>query len=199
MGGDLIHLDKDRIVRNRLIYGRGFHDGVRAARNETEGNLVSKAARILDIENSLTGIARKVYMAIPEEGTVEAKDLIQALLKNGQKMDFRVLMGCLRKLIDEKLVRQQGDKYSRVVSRVKKPGKQAKRTMREEKPNSEPAPAPKEEGEPQPLERLAALASNLRDVADEIDEAILDAEEYLEQAHAETGKLAQLKQLLNSI
>lgn len=61
------------------------------------------------------------------------------------------------------------------------------------RPSASTAPAKKD-----PLSRLADAAKLLRQVADEIDAAALDAEETVQVAAKDTEKFRQLKALLGN-
>lgn len=93
-------------IRKRL-YGRGYHDGLKAALKLSEDDM--NAARMKSAIEGLTSIAAKVYGSMPDDRVVNAKEMTTLLYRNtGARADVAVVEGCLNSMASQHLVADQG-------------------------------------------------------------------------------------------
>ena len=157
------------------------------------------ATRIRILENQQTGIAKKVYGAVPINEAWPSKSIVAELTRQGQVRDFSIIEGCLNTLKEVGLIKEMAPGH---FQRVK-----PKPTVEK---GAEPMTSPPKtpiKGEPtEPVDRLAAIGTKLRglsqmflELADDIDEATLAFEEKASGNDEELAKLRQLKGLLKSL
>lgn len=158
------------------------------------------ATRIRILENQQTGVAKKVYGAVPINEAWPSKSIVTELTRQGQVRDFSIVEGCLNTLKEVGLIRETAPGY---FQRVKpKPTVEKEAEPMTTKPLNQPA-----KSEPtEPVDRLAAIGTKLRslsktflELADDIDEATLAFEEKASGNDEELAKLRQLKGLLKSL
>lgn len=100
---------------SRRCYGKGLFAGLSLAGIENPKEFMN-AIKFRDIENGLTGIARKVYMAIPIGEAWERKQIAAELFRAGVKIESRAIDGCLLSLIESGIVREERGSYRRVLA-----------------------------------------------------------------------------------
>ena len=158
------------------------------------------ATRIRILENQQTGIAKKVYGAVPINEAWPSKSIVAELTRQGQVRDFPIVEGCLNTLKEVGLIKEMAPGH---FQRVK-----PKPTVEKEaEPMAAKTLTTPTKGEPtEPVDRLAAIGTKLRDLsktflelADDIDEATLAFEEKASGNDEELAKLRQLKGLLKSL
>ena len=158
------------------------------------------ATRIRILENQQTGVAKKVYGAVPINEAWPSKSIVTELTRQGQVRDFSIVEGCLDTLKEVGLIRETAPGY---FQRVKpKPTVEKEAEPMTTKPLNQPT-----KSEPtEPVDRLAAIGTKLRglskmflELADDIDEATLAFEEKASGNDEELAKLRQLKGLLKSL
>ena len=153
------------------------------------------ATRIRILENQQTGVAKKVYGAVPINEAWPSKQIVMELSRQGQVRDFSIIEGCLNTLKEVGLVKEVAPGH---FQRVK-----PKLTVEKE---AEPMATTPSKPPAEPVDRLAAIGTKLRDLskmflelADDIDEATLAFEEKASSNDEELAKLRQLKGLLKSL
>ena len=158
------------------------------------------ATRIRILENQQTGVAKKVYGAVPINEAWPSKSIVAELTRQGQVRDFSIIEGCLNTLKEVGLIKEMTPGH---FQRVK-----PKPTVEKEaEPMAVAPPKSPAKGEPtEPVDRLAAIGTKLRglsqmflELADDIDEATLAFEEKASGNDEELAKLRQLKGLLKSL
>ena len=157
------------------------------------------AARIRILENQQTGIAKKVYGAVPINEAWPSKSIVAELTRQGQVRDFSLVEGCLNTLKEVGLIKETAPGH---FQRVK-----PKPTVEKEaEPMSTSQKTPTKSEPTEPMDRLVAIGTKLRDLskmflelADDIDEATLAFEEKASGNDEELAKLRQLKGLLKSL
>ena len=158
------------------------------------------ATRIRILENQQTGVAKKVYGAVPINEAWPSKQIVMELSRQGQVRDFSIIEGCLNTLKEVGLIRETAPGY---FQRVKpKPTVEKEAEPMTTKPLNQPT-----KSEPtEPVDRLAAIGTKLRglsqmflELADDIDEAALAFEEKTSGNDEELAKLRQLQTLLKSL
>ena len=158
------------------------------------------ATRIRILENQQTGVAKKVYGAVPINEAWPSKQIVMELSRQGQVRDFSIIEGCLNTLKEVGLIREVAPGHFQRV----KPKPIAEK---EAEPMSTKPLNPPTKSEPaEPVDRLAAIGTKLRglsqtflELADDIDEAALAFEEKTSGNDEELAKLRQLKGLLKSL
>lgn len=156
--------------------------------------------RIRILENQQTGVAKKVYGAVPINEAWPSRQIVMELSRQGQVRDFSIIEGCLNTLKEVGLIREVAPGHFQRV----KPKPIAEK---EAEPMSTKPLNPPTKSEPaEPVDRLAAIGTKLRglsqtflELADDIDEAALAFEEKTSGNNEELAKLRQLKNVLKSL
>lgn len=164
------------------------------------------ATRIRILENQQTGVAKKVYGAVPINEAWPSKSIVAELTRQGQVRDFSIIEGCLNTLKEVGLIREVAPGH---FQRIKpKPTAEKEAEPMSTKPlNPVIPPNSSIKSEPtEPVDRLAAIGTKLRglsqmflELADDIDEAALAFEEKSSGNDEELAKLRQLKNVLKSL
>ena len=158
------------------------------------------ATRIRILENQQTGVAKKVYGAVPINEAWPSKSIVSELTRQGQIRDFSIIGGCLNTLKEAGLIKEVAPGH---FQRVKpKPTTEKEAELMAVTPPKSPAKAEPTE----PMDRLVAIGTKLRglsqmfvELAEDIDEAALAFEEKASGNDEELAKLRQLKGLLKSL
>lgn len=158
------------------------------------------ATRIRILENQQTGVAKKVYGAVPINEAWPSKSIVAELTRQGQVRDFSIIEGCLNTLKEVGLIKEMSPGHFQRVKPKAEP-------MTTKPLNPVIPPNSSIKGEPtEPVDRLAAIGTKLRslsqmflELADDIDEATLAFEEKASGNDEELAKLRQLKGLLKSL
>ena len=158
------------------------------------------ATRIRILENQQTGVAKKVYGAVPINEAWPSKSIVAELTRQGQVRDFSIIEGCLNTLKEVGLIREVSPGCFQRVKPKTEP-MSTKPLNPVIPPNSSVKREPTE-----PVDRLAAIGTKLRglsqmfiELADDIDEAALAFEEKTSGNDEELAKLRQLKNVLKSL
>lgn len=158
------------------------------------------ATRIRILENQQTGVAKKVYGAVPINEAWPSKAIVMELTRQGQVRDFSIIEGCLNTLKEVGLIKETAPGYFQRV----KPKPIAEKEA--EPMTTKPLTTPTKSEPTEPVDRLAAIGTKLRglsqmflELADDIDEATLAFEEKASGNDEELAKLRQLKGLLKSL
>ena len=164
------------------------------------------AARIRILENQQTGVAKKVYGAVPINEAWPSRQIVMELSRQGQVRDFSIIEGCLNTLKEIGLIKEPSPGH---FQRVKpKPTIEKETDAMATKPLNPVIPSTSPvKGEPtEPMDRLVAIGTKLRglsqtfiELAEDIDEAALAFEEKASCNDEELAKLRQLKGLLKSL
>lgn len=154
-------------------------------------------AKIARISSGLNAIARKVLDAVPAQAIWSKTQIHAELRRLGVSCDRSLVDGCLDNLRGQGLIKEPSrGEFTRVIPKTTT--HQLEELMPTPqtppfRPSASPASTKKD-----PLSRLADAAKLLRQVADEIDAAALDAEETVQAAAKDTEKFRQLKALLGN-
>lgn len=140
-----------------------------------------------------TALARKVYAGVPISEPWNLHEIKVELLRQNVTISQHVIAGCLRALVDSGLVRElEAQTFIRTpVKNMKEPSMKPKLVTPETQETSSP--------EPTIFEALAAIAVQLRTLADDIDSVALKVNAASEAENAELQKLRQLQSILKSI
>ena len=158
------------------------------------------ATRIRILENQQTGVAKKVYGAVPINEAWPSKSIAAELTRQGQVRDFSIIEGCLNTLKEVGLIKEMSPGHFQRVKPKAEP-------MSTKPLNPVIPPNSSIKGEStEPVDRLAAIGTKLRglsqmflELADDIDEAALAFEEKTSGNDEELAKLRQLKNVLKSL
>ena len=91
------------VGKNRRVYGKGFVDGLKAARQEVSVGI--SAARMRELESTLTGVERKVYDNVAIQSPMTTHEVVQAMKRStGSNPDFKIVAGRLKHLVERGLV-----------------------------------------------------------------------------------------------
>jgi hypothetical protein len=100
--------DEDQNAIRKRMYGRGYHDGLRAAL-KLSGGTMTNAVKMKTTIAGLTGIASKVYDSMPDDRCVNAKEMTTLLYRHtGARADVAIVQGCLSSMVSQHLVADQG-------------------------------------------------------------------------------------------
>jgi len=155
-------------------------------------------AKINRIESGLNGMAKKVLDAVPAQSPWSKDQIAIEIRRRGSGADRSVLDGCLDSLRGRGLIKEPTrGQFIRVVGKTTTNQPEEDTLSPQTPPARLPASAaPMPQAEKDPLARLAAASKLLRQAADEIDAAALDAAEQVQTAAKDTEKFRQLQQLL---
>ena len=158
------------------------------------------ATRIRILENQQTGVAKKVYGAVPINEAWPSKQIVMELSRQGQVRDFSVIGGCLNTLKEIGLIKEVAPGHFQRI----KPKPTAEKEA--EPMTTKPLNPPTKSEPTEPMDRLAAIGARLRslsktflELADDIEEVALACEEKVSGNDEELAKLRQLKGLLKSL
>lgn len=188
------------------VYGRGYFDGQRKAM-EAMNN-----ARILSVENNLTGMGKKVLECVPQAETWTAAQIIAEVRRKGSGADCRVVGQTINELLRSGVIREpKRGEFVRVSQKPKLASVKAD-------PIAEPVPFVKDDlPDPAPIKttpnevadpmsKVIEIAASMRElaksatqIADEIESVALEMEGRIEKMHADTNKLRQLQDLLKNL
>ena len=156
--------------------------------------------RIRILENQQTGVAKKVYGAVPINEAWPSRQIVMELSRQGQVRDFSIIEGCLNTLKEVGLIREVAPGH---FQRIKPKPTAEKET---EPMTTKPLNPPTKSEPTEPMDRLAAIGARLRslsktflELADDIEEVALAFEEKASGNDEELAKLRQLKGLLKSL
>lgn len=165
--------------------------------------------RIRILENQQTGVAKKVYGAVPINEAWPSRQIVMELSRQGQVRDFSIIEGCLNTLKEVGLIREVAPGHFQRVKPKPIAEKEAEPTSTKPLNPVIPVIPPNSsiKGEStEPVDRLAAIGTKLRglsqmflELTDDIDEAALAFEEKTSGNDEELAKLRQLKNVLKSL
>jgi len=204
---------------HRRSYGRGFFDGLRTAGIDNPEEFLN-AQKQQRVEDGLTAIMRKVYDAVPEQDPWTVSQIVAEISRiTRSSMDHRTVLGVLGQLKERGLVKEPASKeFIRAKHRhatlavVDGRAEPAEAIAAPTELNVAPivgAPMPALDAvteQQEPMDRLAALAALMRDMAEqmaksarEAEDVALEVEQRMERIKADTLKLRQLQALLKDI
>ena len=155
---------------------------------------IMNSQRAQQIEDGLSGIARKVLDAVPKTDAWAAAAILGEIKRaTGSSYEMKLINGCLESLKHSGLVREpkQGQWIRAPVKEAHV--LDAKKIL---------APAEKVADEQKPagsMDRLADVANQLRILAHVVEEIACDIEQGMQHANEKTAKLRQLQELLRGL
>jgi hypothetical protein len=201
----------DENIRQKLnrVYGRGFHDGMKAAIDEPTKELTMNESRFNAVYRGVSEQAKKVYQAVPLNEAWSMQQIMAELIRTTGQREHRVVSGCLNSLRDLGLVREVSPgSWMRIEVRAKV----ATTNTEPETPKKEPeVPASntkpaEEKSNITPLERIGGLTTqvlaiikSMQQLAADIEVAALDVEEQIEKIQKDSARLKQLQELLKGL
>lgn len=152
-------------------------------------------AKISRMESGLNGMAKKVLDAVPAQSPWSKDQIAGEMRRLGSGAERNVLDGCLDTLRGRGLIKEPArGHFIRVISKTTTNQPEEDTLTISQPPARLPASAQPEKKDP--LSRLAEASKLLRQAADEIDAAALDAAEQVQSAAKDTEKFRQLQALL---
>ena len=209
-------MNEERDKLNR-VYGRGFHDGMKAAGIQIVKESAMNEAKFNALFRSLSEQAKKVYQAVPMNEKWSTGQVMTELARTVGQREHRVVAGCLRSLMESGLIKEPDPgMWIRVEIRPRVASVSCKTEIEEtvqEMPkketkdmppiNTQPTP---QKADTTPLERIGGLSAqvlsiiqSLHQLAADIEAAALEVEEQIEKINKDGEKLKQLQQLLKSL
>lgn len=178
-------------LKHRRIWGAAHRAGYLAGSKNNEGTM-SAAQRLRNIEANLHSQTQKVLYAMPVGEEVTMQQVLRALSEGGKSIAMAALQRSLLDLVDVGLIRKMpDDKFIRRA--IEEPTVKAAAIVADDDKSRLVKVSLA------PLDRLATLAHSLRQIAGQIDDAILEVEQQIQDAKMETRKLSQLKELLKDL
>lgn len=149
------------------------------------------------IHRQLSGIAQKVYAAVPCETPWAVSYIHSEMQRLGSSTrDVRVVQGCLNSLKDAGLI-QETSKGLFVRAQVK-PTPIAEPNQKEQ-PVTQQQTIVKPKTPRNPMAILNELAAKCKALQDEMEMAALEIDEYVTAKDGDAAKLKQLQTLLKSL
>lgn len=198
-------IDEAAKQSNRKTYGKGFHDGIRAATAGHRADMMNESKLQIALKN-MTAPLRKFYEFVPAQEPWTAQQILAEAARAGLSWDTSKAKGCLNGLVESGVVREpQRGFFIRTEIRTAKqqepePNMPTVQPLRKVITNDEPRQqeAP-EDGLMAVAERVRKLADDVRAIAHAIESAAVMVVEKEQRCAEETKKLRQLQELLKSI
>lgn len=179
-------------------------------------------ARLSSLLEGLSGIALKVYEAVPIAETWTKKQIAAELMRTGVRTDLRIIEGCLASLVDRKLIRERGvggasgGSFTREAIHTPRPAVEGgdKKATEATRPVMHLASVNKitekaiemPAKDKTPIEIIEGLTSyvdgaikSLQSLRSELDAAAVSIEDMFIDAEKRNEKLNQLQTLLKSL
>ena len=154
---------------------------------------------------SLNGVATKVFHAVPLCEAWTASQILGELRRQQYGYSLDVVEGSLAKVVDARLVRQNGSGPGRTFQSLYSPTAEDfdEKPMTQTKPTVESVVAPPK---PTALECFSSIAADARmlskglaALADAVEDAALQAQSEIDKAGAAGAELAKLKAIFRSL
>lgn len=175
------------------VYAAGFYDGLRKSGIEDVEGFMN-AARLKQVENGLSGIARKVLEAVPIADQWPAHTIANEIKRaTGSAPEIKIVNGCLESLRSSGLVREPTrGKWIRVS------------TKEHADADDDPAPAKvvelrKQQPEQTAREMLSQVAIAMMDLAAKVEDVANEIDKAEKRNEEKTAKLRQLQELLRGL
>lgn len=159
-------------------------------------------ARYDQTVRELTQICRKVFDATPITEPWHDAAIMSELRRKGSNVEGSVIRGCLDTLFRVGLVKEGTPRH---FQRIQAPTKEASMptTAMPENTATTHRPTLAKVADPAPklstLDRLARISLKFRDLADELDDIAIQADEDMKAQGQDTETLRQLQKLLGNI
>lgn len=165
--------------------------------------------KYLKLLGNLTSTARKVFDAVPKQDIWNSQQVFAELKREGVRLDYAMVEGCLNSLVRDGLVREsRRGEFQAIheppVTTMASAFEDVAATLdviAQEPATMITAAGTKtvNQATPDLLSKLASVAGTLRACADQIDEIALQAVAEVETARANNVQLEQLKATLRSV
>lgn len=150
---------------------------------------------------TLTGVAKRVLDAVPISEPWTAAAICTELGRHGSRVDFNIVLGCLKTHQQAGLVKEPMTQYFQRVAPTMPAPKPAPAAA-----NVVPLPMTEKLTERDPLESLGAMAQRLREAgralvmwAEDLEQLGIEYESRVERAGHDGEKLRQLQAILQSL
>lgn len=161
-----------------------------------------QAQKLARAAETLSGVAKRVLDAVPIAEPWTATAICSELGRNGSRVDFNIVLGCLNTHKQAGLVKEPMNQYfQRVAYTVPEKAKPAPQPA-----NVVPIMNAEKMTEREPLESIGAMAQRLREAgralimwAEDLERLGLEFESRVDKAGQDGEKLRQLQTILNSL
>lgn len=176
------------------VCAAGFYDGLRKSGIEDVERFMN-AARLKQVENGLSGIARKVLEAVPIADQWQAHTIANEIKRaTGSAPEIKIVNGCLESLKSSGLVREPTR------------GKWIRVSTKEHSDAEEVIPAAvkvvelrKQQPEQTAREMLSQVAIAMMDLAAKVEDVANEIDKAEKRNEEKTAKLRQLQELLRGL
>lgn len=168
-------------------------------------------ARAERLVRELTNVQSKVFHAVPVREAWPDHVIMQELRRQGSNLAMDIIRGCLETLRRQNLIREDNPRQFQQINHHERANGSPKEetdmaspenTTTTHRPAAAPAPASKA-AEParklSTLDRLARISLKFRELADELDDIAIQADEDMKAQGQDSETLRQLQKLLGNI
>lgn len=159
---------------------------------------------------SQTIIARRVFDSVPKQKGWSVHEIMGDIRRQGSGLSLSVLEGCLHSLHKDGLIRRMGDYWIRVIPSTPSPHEQVEiesitpkedaMPVKNTKPKTVKTAKAEEAGAIRsPLDILAAISDQAKELQAAVEHAAIEITEYVEATEAKNEKLNQLQLILKSL
>jgi hypothetical protein len=182
-------------VDHKKVFAAGYYKGLSESANQINGGAMQKS-KFDTVFRGLSAQAKKVYESLPISEPWSPSQIMQELhRKNISMSDMRVVMGCMNTLIDIGCVEEPTKgMFIRVEIKEKAAPSPEFKVVKQKDAQMKQIESPNN-----PIDRLSSLASRLRELASDMDDAAIALAEQAQKNDAETIKMRQLQALLKSL
>lgn len=160
-------------------------------------------SRFNAIYRGLPTQAKKIFDAMPPKVGVGIVKLMTELRSRHPSMcDYQGVMSCMQALLSSGLVTEKvrGEFVRVAVAPKEQPERPATNIQPTLMPKAkQPEPQMPKDTTQSPIDRLGAIASRLREITKDVEDAALEMAAQAEKDGLETAKLRQLQTLLKSL
>lgn len=185
-------------IDHKKVFAAGYYKGLSESANQLNEEQMN-ISKFESVYRGLSAQAKKVYESLPISEPWSPSQIMQELhRKNISMSDMRVVMGCINSLIDAGCVDEPSKgMFIRAEIKEKQAPNQTFKTIKQK--DTEMQKETKPENTTNPIDRLSTLASRLRALATDMDDAAISLAEQAQKNDAETVKMRQLQALLKSL
>lgn len=150
---------------------------------------------------NLSSIATKVFSAVPiSEPWSMSRIFAEMRRAGGTTRDERIVCGCLNSLKEAGLIEEpEPSIFIRCKVRPSKSESESELVVEPKEKEPTPMPSPIVKQPRAPLAILSELATRCKSLADAIETAALEIDEYVAAKDVDAGKLKQLQALLKGL
>lgn len=167
-------------------------------------------ARAERLVRELTNVQSKVFYAVPRAEAWPDHVIMQELRRQGSNLAMDIIRGCLETLRRQNLIREASPRHFQQINHHERADGSPKEDEDMASPEntttthrpavvSTPAKAPDPARKLSTLDRLARISLKFRELADELDDIAIQADEDMKSQGQDSETLRQLQKLLGNI